>query len=373
MAPQDQNTSVGDLESLTEGKAPSTTLFRPEPEHDEFSRRTLLKGFAAGSGLAVATPVGSALASHNVTSQVAHASVGGRLREYWIQADSFQHNLVPTGYDGMMGDHYTANQTSFWAIGYRAYTPGWQKPLAGNNDIGLNAGIPGPIIRAEVGDTIRIHFRNQDTHYKFAHSMHPHGVFYTVNSDASWLAALPRPSGAVEVGQSYTYEWIARPDSVGTWLYHDHSKPQGPKMLMEFGAELGLFGMIAVTDEKTTAVDQEIFLFFHDLYHDDVPSLSQDFDCFNGYAFVGNTPKFTARVGDRVRWRIAALGKEFHIFHLHGHRWPFQGRFDDSLVLGPATTRTFEYVEDNPGTWLYHCHVTDHMMGGMAGLYVVTT
>jgi FtsP/CotA-like multicopper oxidase with cupredoxin domain len=44
---------------------------------------------------------------------------------------------------------------------------------------------------------------------------------------------------------------------------------------------------------------------------------------------------------------------------------------DDTLVLGPATTFTFEFVEDNPGTWLYHCHVTDHFQRGMVGRYVV--
>jgi FtsP/CotA-like multicopper oxidase with cupredoxin domain len=32
-----------------------------------------------------------------------------------------------------------------------------------------------------------------------------------------------------------------------------------------------------------------------------------------------------------------------------------------------------DYTEDNPGDWLYHCHVVDHMTGGMVGNYVVTT
>jgi FtsP/CotA-like multicopper oxidase with cupredoxin domain len=32
---------------------------------------------------------------------------------------------------------------------------------------------------------------------------------------------------------------------------------------------------------------------------------------------------------------------------------------------------SFDFVADNPGKWLYHCHVTDHMMGGMVGLYVI--
>ena len=126
---------------------------------------------------------------------------------------------------------------------------------------------------------------------------------------------------------------------------------------METAAELGMFGIVAVTDEHTASVDRELYLFFHDLYQDDIPPLSQDSDCFNARAYLGNTPVFTARVGERVRWRIAALGKEIHVFHVHGHRW-FNGQFwTDSQILGPSTTLTVEYAEDNPGEWLYHCHV----------------
>jgi FtsP/CotA-like multicopper oxidase with cupredoxin domain len=309
-------------------------------------------------------------------SAAASVPRGGALREYWIQADAFLHNLVPMGLDGMMGTRYAPHQTSYWALGYRAYTPGWGQPLAGNDALGPNTGIPGPVLRATVGDTIRVHFRNNDRHYRFPHSIHPHGVVYRPESDGSWTALDPqKPGTAIGVGESYTYEYTVAPSSVGTWLYHDHSVPQalgkgGP--VMELGAELGLFGIFAITDAQTPLVDREVCLFMHDLYQADIPVLAQDFDCFNGRAFLGNTPTITARVGERVRWRVAALGKEFHAFHLHGHRWLFNGRYDDTLVLGPATTVTFDFVEDNPGTWLYHCHVTDHMMGGMVGRYVVT-
>jgi FtsP/CotA-like multicopper oxidase with cupredoxin domain len=41
-------------------------------------------------------------------------------------------------------------------------------------------------------------------------------------------------------------------------------------------------------------------------------------------------------------------------------------------VLGPATTLTVEYREDNPGDWIYHCHLPGHMMRGMTGRYRVT-
>jgi FtsP/CotA-like multicopper oxidase with cupredoxin domain len=142
---------------------------------------------------------------------------------------------------------------------------------------------------------------------------------------------------------------------------------------MELGAELGLFGVIAITDTNTRRVDREIVLFFHDLYSADIPAFKRDWDCFNGSAYLGNTPTFKARVGERVRWRVAALGTEFHVFHVHGHRWQMpDGSCQDSALLGPSTTLTVEWNEDNPGRWLYHCHVVDHMKGGMIGDYTVT-
>jgi manganese oxidase len=360
-----------------------------------FTRRHLFNRTAVATGtiafLSSGAAVLAAASSAQETQAIANnplsvaAPSSGKLREYWIQADSFFHNLMPTGIDAMSNTTYMAHQSSYWAIGYRAYTSNWETLLPGDDKIGPNTGIPGPTLRAEVGDTLRVHFRNNDTHYKFAHSMHPHGLLYTPANDGTWIAKFGDQAGtALMVGDTFTYEWKAIASSVGSWPYHDHSKPafvagstgssdnemNASSGIMELGAELGLFGMIAVTDAQTPQVDREFILCFHDLYETDVPQLSQDFDCFNGYAFLGNTPTFEANVGERVRWRIMVLGTDFHVFHLHGHRWLFNGRYDDSLVFGPATTLTFDYVEDNPGTWLYHCHVTEHMMGGMIGFYV---
>src|SRR5437667_5439091 len=155
-----------------------------QDEQRRLTRRTLIKGatvlggsLAAVSGLAFATQDSVSHAASSITH--VQPSIGGKLREYWIQADSFYHNLVPTGHDGLMGMEFKPNQSSFWAIGYRAYSAGWKQPLSGNSDIGSNTGIPGPILRGAVGDTIRVHFRNNDLHYKFAHSMQPHGIQYT--------------------------------------------------------------------------------------------------------------------------------------------------------------------------------------------------
>jgi FtsP/CotA-like multicopper oxidase with cupredoxin domain len=382
--------------------------------HPVSGRRNLLRTLTGG-GAAAALALSSASSASAASAESAESAArgfdpfaadafafrpSGRVREYWVQADSFTHNAVPNGHDHMTGMAFSAEQTTFQAIGYRAYTPDWGQPLPadlGPRGVGPNSGVPGPVLRAEVGDVLKVHFRNNDAHYKWPHTMHPHGVRYTPANDGAWLADAPDRAGtAVPYQGTYTYTWTCVPSSVGSWPYHDHAAPQvvphaaasdtaspapasmdsrafsGGGPVMEIGAELGLFGMIAVTDAATPEVDREFVLFFHDLSASDAPPLTQDLSLCNGAAFVDNAPTFTARSGERVRWRVGTLGNSFHVFHIHGHRWLGAGGWTDSELLGPATTLTVEYREDNPGDWLYHCHVAAHMMHGMAGRYRVT-
>lgn len=385
-----QHPSHASQASDTPAQALPQPALEPEFDASAVTRRGLLRGAAVGAaslgalgGLALPSSVAAAATvPQNVpeTPAVLEFPRGGQLREYWFQADSFYHNVMPTGIDGMTGNTLMPNQTSYWAIGYRAFTPGWGKPLPGDNDIGPNTGIPGPIIRGQVGDTIRVHFRNNNTYYKVPHSISVHALYFTPENDGGWSWMLQdRPGTAVNVGESYTYEWKAIPRSVGTWPYHDHSKHFDPgrgTVVVEAGAELGLFGMVAITDQNTPAVDNELAVIWHTLYQGDIPGLSQDFHCFNGFAYLGNTPTLRTKMGQRIRWRVVGLGNDFHTFHVHGHTWLFNGRYDDTIVFGPGATLTFDYIEDAPGTWFYHCHVPMHVMGpgmgGMIGLYVTT-
>jgi hephaestin len=47
------------------------------------------------------------------------------------------------------------------------------------------------------------------------------------------------------------------------------------------------------------------------------------------------------------------------------------GMRTDVANLLPATMQTADMVPDDPGTWLYHCHVNDHIIAGMLALYTV--
>ena len=92
----------------------------------------------------------------------------------------------------------------------------------------------------------------------------------------------------------------------------------------------------------------------------------------NGYMF-GNMPIMTMKKGQRVRWYRLALGdsNNFHTPHWHGNVVDFHGRHTDVVAVSPAQMETVDMIPDNPGIWLFHCHVSDHMAGGMVARYQV--
>jgi hypothetical protein len=67
---------------------------------------------------------------------------------------------------------------------------------------------------------------------------------------------------------------------------------------------------------------------------------------------------------------------EHHPSHLHGHRFritetdggqiPETAQWPETTVLVPVgSTRTIEFVADEPGDWALHCHMTHHVMNQM--------
>jgi len=284
----------------------------------------------------------------------------GQTIDYWVAAVPVSWNVTPNGHDAIMGDEVPPADSVIETVVYRLYSPGWRKPLpnapAGSAD-GLL--IPGPLIRARVGDHLRIHFKNMDTLRKAPHSMHFHGVHYEPSSDGAYIPGFSGRGADVKPGQTFTYRLTAGPDSAGVWPYHDHS----PSMMDSIGG--GMYGMLSILGRKERPPDREFEVVF--------APMGKNFMAINGRSFVGNTPVFRAKVGDLVQWDVMALGSDFHTFHVHGHRWIGPGGVSrDTQAIGPAESFRFRWREDAPGTWLYHCHVEDHMMRGMIGIYRVS-
>jgi manganese oxidase len=296
-----------------------------------------------------------AIAVFQVAAPASNARYTGRTIEYWIAAVPVVWHVVPNERDGIMGDKFNPRKTTFSTVVYRRYTRDWAKQLP--NEEG-DQGIQGPLIHARVGDTILVHFENLDNVFNQPHSMHFHGVHYRPGSDGAYIPGFSGPGASVAPGKTFTYRLVAGPDSAGVWPYHDHSPS------MDESIAGGLYGALSILAPGEQSPDHEFVVYFEQ---------TLNFKTVDGRAFVGNTPVFHAKVGDLVQWDVLALGSDHHTFHVHGHRWKDpDGTETDTKTVGPAESFKIQWREDVPGTWLYHCHVEDHMEQGMIGLYRVS-
>jgi manganese oxidase len=284
---------------------------------------------------------------------------GGQRREYWIAARTIPWDVAPTGRDEWMHHRIPSRrQRRIRAYVYQEWSAGFAEPIR-------RARIPGPTLHAEVGDVIVVHFTNLDRKLNQAVTVHPHGVRYNPEYDGAYLGNFTRAGGFVEPGEEFTYAWEATPDSVGAWPYHDH----GPNHTLN--TLRGLFGAVVIRPKGAPVPDVEHALFLHSL-PPQITGGESVFQCINGRTFAGNTPTIRARSGQRVALHVMVMDQNFHTFHIHGHRWRDSGgAFVDCPTIGPNETITASFVEDNPGRWLYHCHVAPHMDNGMAGWYLV--
>ena len=67
----------------------------------------------------------------------------------------------------------------------------------------------------------------------------------------------------------------------------------------------------------------------------------------------------------------------WHPMHLHGHSFQVISRngkpnarreWRDTVLVPPRESIEIAFVADNPGDWMFHCHVTDHQETGMMGV-----
>lgn len=374
---------------------------------------------------------GMMLGAEPVPTHAAAAKAAGKTRTYYVAADEVQWDYAPSGRDEAMGMEFDAIGKAFTEAGphrigrvykkaiYREYTDGSFKTLKARDADEQYLGILGPILRGAVGDTIKVVFKNNGSH---PYSMHPHGVRYKKDSEGAdyndGTSGADKEDGAVEPGATHTYLWEI-PERAGPgpndpssvfWLYHSHADE-----LRDVAS--GLFGAIVVTrrgmalpDGRPKDVDREFVTMFIAINENESWFLEDNIRdhttdpkgvnrketipftpggiagtvagqgfidtnikwSINGYIF-GNTPMMTMKKGERVRWYVATLGdfNNAHTPHWHGNTVLVAGQRTDVLVVTSAQMITADMVPDAPGIWLYHCHISDHMLAGMAARYEV--
>lgn len=356
----------------------------------------------------------------------------GKTRVYYVAADEVNWDYAPSGRDEAMGMDFDPLARGYTDPGphqigrvnkkaiYREYTDATFTKLKPRSAEDAYLGILGPIFHGEVGDTFKIVFRNKATH---PFGMHPHGVLYEKDSEGADYndntTGKDKEDACVAPGATHTYVWQI-PERAGPgpndpssifWLYHSHCDE-----LRDVAS--GLFGGFVVTrrgealpDGRPKGVDHEFVTMYiainenESWYLDDniaehctdpkgvkkaePPGLLTETGIntpvantgflntnvkwsINGYIF-GNLPVMTMKKGDHVRWYVSTLGdfNNAHTPHWHGNTVLVGGQRTDVLAITSAQMITADMVPDAPGLWLYHCHISDHMLAGMAARYEV--
>lgn len=333
-----------------------------------------------------------------------------RIRVYYIAADEVEWDYVPRGRNlaGLPtseGEEEGGGQTTYRKAIYQEYTDATFQTLKPRPPQWVHLGILGPLIRAEVGDTIKVFFKNNT---KIFCSMHPHGLAYAKESEgALYNDGTPddQKKGAfIPPGQTYTYTWTV-PERAGpapadtssiVWAYHSH-------FVEPRDMNTGLLGPIIVSAKGTTKpdgtpknVDREFITAF--AVFDETSSWYFEASTMNQRKYrphlrltdpafrepylmysingllEGNMPMLTMKKGERVRWYLLSNGNDddVHTPHWHGQTVTLMHMRMDMISLAPMMMTTVDMVPDNVGTWLFHCHVNDHLEGGMVALFTVT-
>jgi len=99
----------------------------------------------------------------------------------------------------------------------------------------------------------------------------------------------------------------------------------------------------------------------------------------NGKAFSMETmrPMYTLHQGRRYRLKFRNASDDIHPLHLHRHSFeltriagkPTAGVIKDVVMLGGFQELEFDFIADNPGITLFHCHQQLHMDFGFMALF----
>ncbi|XP_065756674.1 hephaestin isoform X8 [Phocoena phocoena] len=302
------------------------------------------------------------------------------------EKESYGHIFL-SNKDGLLGSRYKK------AV-FREYTDGTfrvRRPRTGSEE---HLGILGPLIRGEVGDILTVVFKNNASR---PYSVHAHGV---LESSTGWpLAAEP--------GEVLTYQWNI-PERSGpgpndstcvSWIYYSAVDPikdmysglVGPLAICRKGIlepnggrhdmdrEFALLFLI-FDENQSWYLEENVETYGpqdpgHVNLQDETFLESNKMHAINGKLYA-NLRGLTMYQGERVAWYMLAMGQDIDLHTVHFHAESFLYRSGESyradvVDLFPGTFEVVEMVTSNPGTWLLHCHVTDHVHAGMETVFMV--
>ena len=322
------------------------------------TRRNLLKGSAVALGGAVASAAFRSASAQERTAARTQPPLAPPAGQHYTPV------VTPNGstlayrlHEGVKVFHLIAEEVE------REFAPGMVVKCWG-----YNGQTPGPTIECVEGDRVRILVTNRLPEHT---SVHWHGIFLPNGMDG--VAGLTQPH--IQPGETFVYEFTLGQN--GTFMYHPHADE-----MVQMALGMQGFFVVHPREPEQPKIDRDYCIMLMNFavhagtWRPD-PSVMTDFNMwtFNSRVFPGIDP-LVARVGERVRIRIANVSMHEHPIHIHGTAFEVTGtdsgwippsaRYRETSMLVPVgNVRVGEFVAELPGDWALHCHKSHHTMNAM--------
>ncbi|XP_017287310.1 coagulation factor V [Kryptolebias marmoratus] len=328
---------------------------------------------------------------------------GPNVKTYFIAAEEVEWDYAGYGHRRPEKSHFYRRETKFTKVVFRGYLDSSFTTPDIRGEMDEHLGILGPLIKAEVGQTITIVFRNKA---KRPYSLHPNGVSYTKQSEGLsyedgskyWY----KYDNEVQPNTTFTYLWkvssMVGPTSdesqCRTWAYYSGVNP-------ERDIHSGLIGPLLVCREGTLLNNTQhrmrefvlLFMTFDESqswYYSKNSELIQrktrkrvldnnhkenfKFHTINGIIYsLKGLRMYTKQL---VCWHLINMGspKDFQSIHFHGQTFIHKKTKDYRQAvypLLPGSFATLEMYPSKPGLWQLETEIGLTQQKGMQTLFLV--
>jgi FtsP/CotA-like multicopper oxidase with cupredoxin domain len=326
--------------ALTGLKAGDYVLFCEVPGHKEAGMKATLHVTEGGTTVAASSTDSMAGMDHStMTADQMDETMKAVTAAFPAKTEGVGGQLMaPTiGADGVKQYDLTTKIVK-WEVEPGKFVDAWT----------YNGTVPGPTIKVDPGDRVRIVLHNE---LPESTVIHMHGIDLPNAMDG--VPDITQP--AVKPGDSFTYEFTAQ-STPAVGMYHSHH--DAAKQVAN-----GLAGALLIGEEplpKGVTVSQEETMMLND-------AGTIGFS-LNGKSFPATAP-YVAKVGDWIEMHYLNEGVQAHPMHLHGMPQlviakdgfpvpqPYQA---DTVMVAPGERYTVLVHATNPGVWAWHCHILPH-------------
>ena len=233
-----------------------------------------------------------------------------------------------------------------------------------------NGQVPGPRIDLQIGDMVEVQVTNE---LPVGTDIHWHGI--DIPNDQDGVAPITQP--LVSTGESYTYRFTVTEPAIGMYHAHAHGDRAIPN---------GLFGTMYVGDipAPSGSTVSGIGIPADLTIAEDIPMVLNDAGAIglslNGKSFPATAP-LVVDEGAWVRITYFNEGLQVHPMHLHGFEQivyakdgePLDAPYAaDTILVGPGERYTVLVHAETAGTWVWHCHILNHVESD-AGMFGMVT